>query len=30
VGDEGSQRRAFYGDITFRQAGRHMNCCGSQ
>jgi hypothetical protein len=31
VGDDGSPRKAYYGDITFRQAGGgnggHMNCC---
>jgi hypothetical protein len=27
VGDDGSPRRAYYGDITFRQASGHQYCC---
>lgn len=27
VGDDGSPRKAYYGDITFRQATGHLYCC---
>ncbi len=29
-GDDGSPRRTYYGDITFRGISGHSNCCGAE